>query len=126
MVKVLHASHPRWLPDEASEGLDGRHMASREHRLKAWQRTSAAPLPGQAVVVLDQQRLAVTDVFLTEDGQAQERRLLDKVLHSVRGGKLRGFSLSRFQPDNFSSGFYLSHTLLKLRDCSCIRVSGRV
>ena len=24
VVKGLHASHPRWLPDEASEGLDGR------------------------------------------------------------------------------------------------------
>jgi hypothetical protein len=39
--------------------------------------TWAAPLPGKALVVLDQQSMLVTDVCLAEDGQAQERSLLD-------------------------------------------------
>jgi hypothetical protein len=50
--------------------------------------TWAAPLPGQALVVLDQQRMLLTDVFLSEDGQAQERRLLHEVLHTVNAGDL--------------------------------------
>ena len=39
--------------------------------------------PGQALVVLDQQRMLITDVFLSEDGHAQERRLIAQVLQHV-------------------------------------------
>jgi len=35
------------------------------------------------LVVLDQQRMLITDVFLHEDGHAQERRLIDQVLQHV-------------------------------------------
>jgi len=41
-------------------------------------------LPGQALVVLDQQRMLITDVFPHEDGHAQERRLIAAVLQHVR------------------------------------------
>ena len=56
--------------------LDVDDSSSTEHRLKALRGTWAARLPGQALVVLDQQRMLITDVFLNEDGHAQERRLL--------------------------------------------------
>jgi hypothetical protein len=39
-------------------------------------------------VVLDQQRMLITDVFLHEDGHAQERRLLTQVLQHVEEGQL--------------------------------------
>ena len=83
VVKALRASHPRWLPGYQIKVLDGNYLSSTEHRLKALRGTWVAPLPGQALVVLDQQRMLITDVFLNEDGHAQERRLLAQVLQHV-------------------------------------------
>jgi hypothetical protein len=88
VVKALRASHPRWLPGYQIKVLDGNHLASTEHRLKELRSTWAAPLPGQALVVLDQQRMLITDVFLSEDGHAQERRLIAQVLQHVREDQL--------------------------------------
>lgn len=68
--------------------LDGHHVSATEHRLKALRGTWAAPFPGQALVVLDQQRLVIPDVVLHEDGHAQERRLIPAVLHTVNAGDL--------------------------------------
>src|SRR5262249_49622045 len=68
--------------------LDGNHLSSTEHRLKALRGTWAAPLPGQALVVLDQQRMLITDVFLSEDGHAQERSLIAQVLQHVGEAQL--------------------------------------
>jgi IS4 transposase len=88
VVKALRASQPRWLPGYQIKVLDGNHLSSTEHRLQALRGTWAAPLPGQALVVLDQQRMLITDVFLTEDGHAQERSLITQVLQSVCEGEL--------------------------------------
>jgi IS4 transposase len=88
VVKALQASHPRWLPGYQIKGLDGNHLSATEHRLKAWRGTWAAPFPGQALVVLDQQRMLITDVVLSEDGHAQERRLLTQVLQHVEEDQL--------------------------------------
>jgi hypothetical protein len=84
VVKALRASHPRWLPGYQMKVLDGNHLSSTEHRLKALRSTWAAPLPGQALVVLNQQRMLITDVVLNEDGHAQERRLIAEVLQHVK------------------------------------------
>ena len=59
VVKALRASHPRWLPGYQIKVLDGNHLSSTEHRLKELRSTWAAPLPGQALVVLDQQRMLI-------------------------------------------------------------------
>ena len=88
VVKALRASPPRWLPGYQIKVLDGNHLSSTEHRLKELRSTWAAPLPGQALVVLDQQRMLITDVFLNEDGHAQERRLLTQVLQHVEEDQL--------------------------------------
>ena len=88
VVKALRASHPRWLPGYQIKVLDGNHLSSTEHRLKELRGTWAAPLPGQALVVLDQQRMLLTDVFLSEDGHAQERRLIAEVLQHVKADDL--------------------------------------
>jgi hypothetical protein len=45
-------------------------------------------LPGQALVDLDQPRMLITDVFLSEDGHAQERSVIHEVLHTVNAGDL--------------------------------------
>jgi hypothetical protein len=64
--------------------LDGNHFAAREHRSLETRRETAAPLPGQALVVLDPDLRLAVDVFPCEDGHAQERSLLDQVLPTVR------------------------------------------
>src|SRR5499426_3308198 len=88
VVKALQASYPRWLPGYRIKVLDGNHLSATEHRLKELRGTWAAPLPGQALVVLDQQRMLITDVFLQEDGHAQERRLSAAVLQHVQADDL--------------------------------------
>ena len=88
VVKALRASHPRWVPGYQIKVLDGNHLATTEHRLKELRTTRVAPLPGQALVVLDQQRMLITDVFLNEDGHAQERRLIAEVLQHVQADDL--------------------------------------
>lgn len=64
--------------------LDGNHFAATEHRLLETRRETAAPLPGQALVVLDPDVRLALDVIPCEDGHAQERSLLDQILPSVR------------------------------------------
>jgi len=83
VVKALRASHPRGWPGYPSKVRDGHQVASTAHRLKAWRAPWAAPLPGHALVVLDQQRMLIPDGVLSEDGHAQERRLLAQVLAHV-------------------------------------------
>ncbi len=63
--------------------LDGNHFAATEHRLAETRRATAAPLPGQALVVLDPDLRLAVDVIPCEDGHAQERSLLDQVLPGV-------------------------------------------
>ena len=64
--------------------LDGNHFAATEHRLLETREESAAPLPGQALAVLDPDLRLAIDVFPCEDGHAQERSLLNQVLPTVR------------------------------------------
>jgi Transposase DDE domain len=64
--------------------LDGNHLAATEHRLKETRDNSAAPLPGQSLCVYEPAWQMVTDIVLCEDGHAQERSLLDRVLDKIR------------------------------------------
>ena len=86
--KALRASHPRWVPGSQIKVLDGNHVSSTQHRLEELRHTWAAPFPGHALVVLDQQRLLITEVFLAEDGHAQERSLITQVLQHVEADQL--------------------------------------
>ena len=44
----------------------------------------AAALPGQSLVILDPRLMLATDIVQCEDGHAQERSLLDRILRSSR------------------------------------------
>lgn len=80
--------------------IDGNHIAGTEHRLKVLRSESAGALPGQALVVLDPDRELVVDVFLEEDGHAQERSILPRVLEQVQAKQVwiadRNFCTSDF------------------------------
>jgi hypothetical protein len=84
VLTALGASLPPLLRGYRVRFLDGNHLAATEHRLAELRPTWAAPLPGLALVVLDQEHMTATDVLLTEDGQAQERSLLEAVYPLVR------------------------------------------
>jgi hypothetical protein len=88
VIELLGATWPSWLPGYRVKILDGNHLAATEHRLKELRHTWAAPLPGKALAVLDQQTMLVTDVCLAEDGQAQERSLLDGIWPLVQADDL--------------------------------------
>lgn len=68
--------------------LDGNCIEASEKRLSVHRHTSAAPLPGKSLVVLDPQRNLLIDVFPCEDGHAQERSLFNQVLPTVTAGQL--------------------------------------
>lgn len=63
---------------------DGNHLGATEHRLKVLQNNLSRPLPGQSIAVLDPEQMLVVDIFLNEDGHAQERSLLPSILETVK------------------------------------------
>jgi len=84
VIGELRAAHAPWLPGYHCRVLDGNHLGATEHRIGELRATWAAPLPGRALVVLDPEGMLATDVFLTPDGHASERSLLDAVAAAVR------------------------------------------
>jgi hypothetical protein len=83
VIDELQARRPSWLPGYRLRILDGNHLSATEHRLQPLRDTWTAPLPGTILVVMDAELDLACDVFLTPDGHAQERTLLDDVLHTV-------------------------------------------
>ena len=83
VLGALQAELPPRVPGYRAKLLDGNHLAASEQRLEALRHTWAAPLPGQMLVVLDQQRRLASEVVLCEDGHAQERLLLRQGLPFV-------------------------------------------
>ena len=68
--------------------LDGNHLAATEHRIEELRTLRSGPLPGLALVVLEPDRMLMTDVFPCEDAYAQERSLLAQVLLTVEADDL--------------------------------------
>ena len=67
--------------------LDGSCIGATERRLDVLRDTDAAPLPGKVLAVLDVKTRLITDLIPCEDGHAQERRLLPRVLQRVEAGE---------------------------------------
>jgi IS4 transposase len=83
LIDELQARREAWLPGYHVRILDGNHLSATEHRLQPLRTTWAAPLPGKVLVVMDPQLGLACHAFLTPDGHAQERSLLDEVLATV-------------------------------------------
>jgi IS4 transposase len=84
VIAALGATWPPWLPGYRTRVIDGNHLGGTERRLRPLRQTWAAALPGKVLAVYEQEPDVVSQVFLTPDGHAQERSLLDAVLTSVR------------------------------------------
>jgi IS4 transposase len=88
VIDELKARRDPWLPGYHIRILDGNHLSATEHRLAPLRGTWAAPLPGRILVVMDPELGVARDAFVTPDGHANERTLLDDVLQSVREQEL--------------------------------------
>ena len=100
LIKEMKAEQPEWITGYRTKLLDGNCIEASEHRIKALRSTKAAALPGKSLVVFDPQTEVAIDVFPCEDGHAQERSLLDKVLKTVEKNDLwvadRNFCVQSF------------------------------
>src|SRR6516225_8162719 len=83
VINALGARRPPWLPGYRVRILDGNHLSGTEHRLEELRTTWAAALPGTVLDVIEPETGLSRQVFLTPDGHAQERSLLDEVLTKV-------------------------------------------
>lgn len=84
VVEYLKARRPAPFRGFRTKIIDGNHLAATEHRLRELRSSSARPLPGQALVVLEPELMLMTDVFPCEDAHAQERSLFSQVLETVQ------------------------------------------
>jgi IS4 transposase len=83
VLKQLKVADQTWVRGFRVKILDGNHLAPTQRRITELRTMWDSPLPGRALVVWDQIARLVRDVFLTEDGHASERSLLDQVLDTV-------------------------------------------
>ena len=83
VLAKLGVAETSWVCGRRVKILDGNHLQASEHRIAELRAIWDAPLPGTALVVWDQPTRLISDVFLTEDGHAQERSLLGDVLETV-------------------------------------------
>lgn len=83
LIEQLGGGLPPLLAGYRVKILDGNHLAATERRLKVTRSVNSAPLPGHALVILDPALMLAIDVFACEDGHAQERALLSRVLSTV-------------------------------------------
>jgi hypothetical protein len=83
IIREMKAELPAILPGYHTKLLDGNCIEASHHRLKVLRDTKSGALPGKSLVVFDPQLELAIDVFPCEDGHAQERSLLDKVLLTV-------------------------------------------
>lgn len=83
LIQQLQGELPPLLEGYRVKIIDGNHLAATERRLKVLRSVGSAPLPGHALVVLDPSLMLAIDVFACEDGHAQERAVLSRVLATV-------------------------------------------
>lgn len=88
VLEELNACDQDWLSGFRLKILDGNHIASTEHRLKELRTVWEAPLPGVTLVVWDQRTRLIRDIFLNEDGHAQERSMLGQLQETVEADDL--------------------------------------
>lgn len=84
VLKALHRPPASWVRGYRVRILDGNALSATQRRVRELRDAWDAPLPGRVLAVLDPATGLVSDAFLTPDGHAQERSLLDQVLGVVK------------------------------------------
>lgn len=88
LIEQLGGALAPLVPGYRIKIIDGNHLASTQRRLEVLRSQGSAPLPGHALVILDPRLQLAIEVFACEDGHAQERALLGRVLATVLRGDL--------------------------------------
>jgi IS4 transposase len=100
IIEKMGTARRELLPGYRAKILDGNHLRRTDRRIGELREINGAPLPGQALVVLDPQWKMVADVIPCEDGHAQERSLLPQILETVQRGEVwiadRNFCTAKF------------------------------
>jgi IS4 transposase len=133
LIEHLDGARALWLPGYRVKIIDGNCLEASERRLQALHEVQAGPLPGKSLVVYEPMHGLVRDVFLCEDGHAQERSLFGEVLHTVRAADLwiadRNFCTREFlcAVDQRGAGFIIrQHEGLPLEMLNAWRSVGRI
>ena len=112
--------------------LDGNCLDGRQHRLQVTRASTAAPLPGKALVVFDPQRETIEAIVPCEDGHAQERSLLGQVGPLVGVGQVwladRNFCTEGFLDELEDRGAYSlirEHDNLRFKPLEAMRAPVR-
>jgi Transposase DDE domain len=84
IVQQMGGVQPNPCPGYDFRILDGTCLAGTDHRLAAIRQFAAKALPGKVIAVLDPISKLVVDIFLLEDGHAQERSEFDEILATVK------------------------------------------
>lgn len=84
LMSQLSDLRASWVPGYRVKILDGNCLAATDHRLSVQRRQAASVLPGKSLVVLEPQWHLATHLFACEDGHAQERSLLPRVLETAQ------------------------------------------
>lgn len=85
-IEQMDAVMPSPLPGYRVKILDGNHFAATQKRLREMRTRRGSPLPGKALVVLDPQYRLMTEVYPSEDGHEQERRILQQIVEDLQPG----------------------------------------
>ena len=88
LIQQLGMARPALVEGYHTKILDGNHLSATERRLAVLRPLGSAPLPAQALVVLDPSLGLAIDVFACEDGHAQERSLIPQILATVKAKDL--------------------------------------
>lgn len=110
---------------------DGNHLGGTEHRLEVLRDNLAKALPGKSIAVLDPQLMLVTDIFLNQDGHAQERTMLPSLIETVVPQQVwiadRNFCTRQFLSEIAQKGSYFiirQHKSLPMEKISSLEKMG--
>jgi hypothetical protein len=133
LITQLDGERTPWLPGYRIKILDGNCIEASERRLKVLREVEAGALPGKSLVVYEPAHGLVSAVVPCEDGHAQERSLLGRVLETVHAGDLwiqdRNFCTCAFlgEIDSRGAGFITrQHEGLPFEVVSALRPVGRI
>ena len=133
LITQLDGARAPWLPGYRVKILDGNCLEASERRLEVLREVQAGALPGKSLVVYEPTSGLVSDVFLCEDGHAQERSLLGQVLATVHAGDFwiqdRNFCTCAFLCgiDSRGAGFITrQHAGLPFEGITTLRPVGRI
>lgn len=132
VLDALHAPPREVLPGYRVRVLDGSHLRATERRLDVQRMLNGAPLPGQALVVLDPQRMLIEDMIPCEDGHSQERALLVDLVEALRPGEVwiadRNFCTSMWLREieiNKSWFIIRQHAAFAVEELTDLKPAGR-